>query len=668
MRLVKEELDSIFKFYRFQHYYKNILVEGSGYTLQFKKDNLELAFGSIADSLDIDVKNVVKPEIALDEAKKNTKDPKNAMDSSERKERKDSTETDLSKGELVITRTNAGEFKLTYKFDIATYFPVYDHSIYYIDAQTGKFIKEQKLFYPAISSGVTYYNGTQSFTTYYTSGHWRLEDRTRGIIHAKLNPANWVWDGSKWVLDWVSYPLLNDWDNNWDWLTERPAVSAQWAAEKCYDYFHIFGRNGTNNANRELRLSTKYPDFNAGFDTDLLNSWDDIIIGYINDTSLAALDIIGHEYTHGITYFTAGLAYVAEESGALNESFSDIFGECIEYYVNGSCNWLVGGEFFTLRSFINPNESHTRYGYDHGHQPDYYHEAGYWYYSNPNIDPNFNTGIYVHTNSGVQNRWFYLLVNGDPQLGVSGIGMAKAAKIAYRNLTSYLYNTPNANFNQAREGSVNAATYYYGECSFEYQQVMNAWAAVGVGNPAPNPCIIPLSVTINYPGEVLCNYCNLWTSTVIGGTGNYLYNWYLDGNWISNEPFLELCFSNWEIQYSTIELIVSSGTISDSDFTSFYIDCSGSYLLQKSGISLLIYPNPATNLATIEFSVDDNSSEDLKNMDYYIYLFDNSGRALFSETTRNDKIEINVGKYMKGTYSIIVTKGKLKGTSQLVIN
>src|SRR5207249_3541551 len=110
----------------------------------------------------------------------------------------------------------------------------------------------------------------------------------------------------------------------------------------------------------------------------------------------STVDIIGHEFTHAVTGATAGLIYQGE-SGALNESFSDIFGEMIEFFVSGSNDWLLGAQRCSgyIRNMKNPKDPI-------GQQPDTYHGTN-WCYST-SCDP-------VHTNSGVQNYWFYLLVN-----------------------------------------------------------------------------------------------------------------------------------------------------------------------------------------------------------------------------------------------------------------
>ena len=134
-------------------------------------------------------------------------------------------------------------------------------------------------------------------------------------------------------------------------------------------------------------------------------------------------DVVAHEYTHGVTFYTSNLAYYYE-SGAINESFSDIWGEYVDL-TNGrgddspEVRWLIGEDTIigAFRNMADP----PQFG-----DPAIYH-GPYWYYG---------AGDYggVHTNNGVGNKLCYLLTDGDTFNGqvVSGIGIAKAADIFYR--------------------------------------------------------------------------------------------------------------------------------------------------------------------------------------------------------------------------------------------
>ncbi|WP_317196395.1 M4 family metallopeptidase [Chryseobacterium sp. RR2-3-20] len=197
---------------------------------------------------------------------------------------------------------------------------------------------------------------------------------------------------------------------------------------------------------------------------------------------------------------TANLAYQGE-SGALNESFADIFGASIEFYTNISPNWTIGEGipnpalgFTFLRSMSNPNSGPAILG---SQQPDTYPtnptfsgSTQYWASTIPTYNANGQTTNDhggVHTNSGVGNYWFYLLSAGGSGINdignnfnVTGITIQKAEKIAYRTLANYL--TANSQFIDAYNASKQAVTDLYGATGNEQLQNVKAWYAVGIGN------------------------------------------------------------------------------------------------------------------------------------------------------------------------------------------
>jgi hypothetical protein len=206
---------------------------------------------------------------------------------------------------------------------------------------------------------------------------------------------------------------------------------------------------------------------------------DHVLFDYV-----VSLDVAGHEFSHAITFNTAELEYQGE-SGALNESFSDILGTGIEWQVLGSkSNWYIGEnvllkEPYYLRSMNNP-----KLGWQP--QPNTYN-GDYWINTDGCVPSESNDHCGVHINSGVQNYWFYLLTNGGSgvndkgtSFSVKGIGMSDALNIAYRNLTTYLMST--SDYNDAMIGSIQAAKDYWGSNSQQVQSVKDAWCAVGVGS------------------------------------------------------------------------------------------------------------------------------------------------------------------------------------------
>lgn len=271
---------------------------------------------------------------------------------------------------------------------------------------------------------------------------------------------------------------------------DRYATDAMWGQERTYDFYHtVFGRNSVDNAGLALvgyvhsnLVAMGYPNnINAFWNTQAMVYGDGGVSGGVTVNPLTALDITGHEITHGVTQYTSNLAY-NKESGAMNESFSDMMGTSIEFYGKlSSANWTIGENIgITLRSLSNPK----LYS-----QPNTY--GGTNWFNITGCSPNSsNDNCGVHTNSGVGNYWFYLLAmggSGNNDLGnsysVNGLGIAEAQAIAFRTFTIYLTST--SAYTNARAESIIAAGDLYGSCSNEVVQVTNAWHAVGVGAAFP---------------------------------------------------------------------------------------------------------------------------------------------------------------------------------------
>lgn len=277
---------------------------------------------------------------------------------------------------------------------------------------------------------------------------------------------------------------------------ESPEYDAHWGMEQTYDYY-------LETFNRKSFDGNGSPIYNI-LNTDLMGSQLNACAvtiepypmvfglgGYIEGHKMnpvVNLDVMAHEFTHLITDFNGngGLNYYGE-SGALNESFSDIFAACVEFYAKGEdANWLIGEylmpSYSNLRDISNPKNGcdgdifYSLMGYP---QPDTY-GGDYW----QDITAGDDQGG-VHRNSGVQNYWFYLLCEGGTGINdnydtynVIGIGMNDAQQIAYRNLMTYL--TPNATHRDACDGSIQAARDLFGKGSQQEKSVKDAWAAVGV--------------------------------------------------------------------------------------------------------------------------------------------------------------------------------------------
>lgn len=215
---------------------------------------------------------------------------------------------------------------------------------------------------------------------------------------------------------------------------------------------NFFGRNGANGLGGigngvhvypGLTWASSYIDMKGH--TNCPNAFFDGMGMVAFCAGLATTDIVGHEYTHALTKYTADLIYQGK-SGALNESFSDIFGEVIENYVFGVNDWLVGANSHPasgtpIRDMRDPTRSFD----------------SFWAPTRPSPDRHYSTHYYcgsadnggVHTNSGVLNHAAYLAAAGGSFNGCSiqGLGVEKMANIFYRTLTYYLF--PAAGFGDA---------------------------------------------------------------------------------------------------------------------------------------------------------------------------------------------------------------------------
>ncbi|MEP6502967.1 MAG: M4 family metallopeptidase [Betaproteobacteria bacterium] len=396
----------------------------------------------------------------------------------------------------------------------------------------------------AKGTGFSQYSGTVSLdTTAHADGSFALIDRTRG---SQYNPwmHDYLWDGNgDTILDPNGNPVsvhgnmtIAETHEGYDWTFaaqyywfdgtqfamypygyetsvngQTAAVDAHWGMGVTWDFYkNVLGRDGVDNAGTSL-VSEVHILGPFGFYYD--NAfWDTFTMGmfYSDGTrnagvnirdgspttpnpdgfdSLTAIDIIGHEMTHGVTAFTSGLVY-SGESGGINEATSDFMGSMVEAYSTRPAgadstvpetgtDWLMGAKVGAkaLRSLKNPNSD--------GYSPNY------WYSGIEYLD--------VHFSSGPMNRFFYLLSQGASSDtasdsyskylpgGMTGIGNDKATRIWYTAMTEWM--TPVDKYADVRAAAVNAAIELYGDGSAEVIAVKSAFAAINVGSVDDTPRI-----------------------------------------------------------------------------------------------------------------------------------------------------------------------------------
>ncbi len=204
-------------------------------------------------------------------------------------------------------------------------------------------------------------------------------------------------------------------------------------------------------------------------------------IGKWSMNPVVELSVMSHEFTHIVTDASAGLVYQGE-SGALNESFSDLMGISAKKYVQGNdAAWTIGEGVMAYCSNLR-SMSFPKMCMDGANAcPDTY-QGEFWVDPESKTDPDYGG---VHTNSGVQNKWFYLLTDGDTgtndngySYDITGIGIEKSRQIAYRTLTEYA--TRESQYADIRLASLQAAKDLFGADAVEVTTVDEAWKAVGV--------------------------------------------------------------------------------------------------------------------------------------------------------------------------------------------
>ena len=244
-----------------------------------------------------------------------------------------------------------------------------------------------------------------------------------------------------------------------------------------YDFYHrVFGRDSIDNRGMRIDSTVHY---GHHFDNAM---WDGRQMVYGDGDGrlfgrfTAALEVMGHEITHGVTQHTAGLEY-SGQAGALNEHISDAFGIMIRQYTKGQTveesDWLIGAGIFTakvhgkaIRSMAAPGTA-----YDDpilGRDPQPATMKGY-------VRTDEDNGG-VHINSGIANHAFYLAA-----MALGGYSWEVLGKIWYAVLTGRLI--PSATFSDFARATVDVAGEQYGNGGEVQRIVAEAWAEVGLRTP-----------------------------------------------------------------------------------------------------------------------------------------------------------------------------------------
>ncbi|WP_232828511.1 M4 family metallopeptidase [Kribbella monticola] len=337
----------------------------------------------------------------------------------------------------------------------------------FIDAKSGAVLATDDEI--KTGTGNSMYSGTVSIGT---SGSYSMTDPNRGGNNTTdLNGAT---SGNGTV--------FTDSDDTWGDGTasnrQTAGVDAHYGAQLTWDYYkNVHGRNGIFNNGQGARSRTHYGNayVNAFWDGTQMTYGD----GSGNTHPLTAIDVAGHEMSHGVTEATANLDY-SGDAGGLNEATSDIFGTMVEFYANNSSDpgdYLIGEKIN-----INGNGTPLRY-MDKPSKDGASKDC--WSTSTGGLDP--------HYSSGPLNHWFYLASEGTGSkvIGgvthsstacdggtITGVGHDVAAKVWYRTLTTKL--SSGSTYKDAREGAITSAKELYGADSNECKVIQAAFNGISV--------------------------------------------------------------------------------------------------------------------------------------------------------------------------------------------
>ncbi|MFE2873445.1 M4 family metallopeptidase [Embleya sp. NPDC059259] len=331
----------------------------------------------------------------------------------------------------------------------------------FVDARTGAVLDS----YDDVRAGTGHskWNGPDpiTITTAGSGGSYFMQDLTRpGLSCARFNAG-------------VLTKPVDDWGTGNPTSIETGCVDSMWAAQKEWDMLRTWlGRNGHNGTGGTWPVVVGLNQVNAYFDDTK------VVIGHDNRGQwLGAMDVVGHEYAHGIDKTSPGYPFAAP---GLFEGTGDIFGALTEAYANEPPPFDVPD--YTVGEMVDLGSNPLRYMY------------------NPSLagDPNCYSSTMPpepHRAAGPLNHWFYLLAEGSNPGGgkpvsptcnnttLTGVGIQLAGKVFYGGL---LLRTSGTNYPKVRRQTLYAAKALDPTCAL-FKKTRDAWNAVGVPATAGDP-------------------------------------------------------------------------------------------------------------------------------------------------------------------------------------
>jgi bacillolysin len=486
-RILNEQTDDLgFSHIKVQQVFKNVPIYGAEAIIHTNKAGVvETLNGRVFPTLTINVSATIVGseaiDLALQDLKKTSIVQKNgAM----------GTLLALDKDKAELTILPIGTNK-TLVYEVTVRPNILERWVYFINANSGDIV--DKYNHTCTLDGVITATAkdlnavTRSFKVSQVGNTYYMIDPTKAMYKPTQSQLPNTPSGAIWTINAQNaktddvpdniVQITSGTANNWN----TSAVSAHVNASLAYDYYLTkLKRNSLNGQGGNIISVINIADDDGkGMDNAY---WNGKFMGYGNGRDAfkplaGALDVAGHEMTHGVIENTAKLEY-RNQSGALNESMADVFGSLID-----RDDWTLGEDVVktsvfpsgALRSLENPNQGGKN---DNGYQPKNMSQYAYL-----NDTPEQDNGG-VHINSGIPNHAYYKFATG------TGMNKDKAEAVYYRVLTNYLTRT--AKFADLRLAVIQASKDIYGDGQ-EVAAAKAAFDAVGItdpnagGNTTPTP-------------------------------------------------------------------------------------------------------------------------------------------------------------------------------------
>jgi bacillolysin len=478
---------------RFQQYVKGIPVFGAEVILHGKEGDIDFMNGTYHPSFDIaNVTPAIQQNEALDVC---IADRGKAI---EYKYFMGPLKDMMKESKQLVIYPHDGTYTLAYH--ISSYKNLVERWEYFIDAQTGQIIKKYEslcklhnhkftetcderstesietpstpllLDGKATANALDLFDVSRSINTYQVGSSYYMIDGSRDIFTSTPSQLPDDPEGVIWTIDAFNtspqsdnfkYDHIKSGNNAWN---NKTGVSAHYNGGKAFEYFRtVHNRLSINGQKGNIvSLINVVDEDNQSMGNAF---WNGAAMFYGNGDNAfkplaRGLDVAGHEMTHGVVQSTANLEYEGE-SGALNESFADIFGTMID-----RDDWRMGEDVVktsafpsgALRSIEDPHNGQAANNFNKGWQPRIYSER----YTGSED----NGG--VHLNSGIPNWAFFKFA--------TAVGKEKAEKVYYKALSSYL--TKSSKFVDCRVAVIKAATDLYG--ATEINAARKAFDDVGI--------------------------------------------------------------------------------------------------------------------------------------------------------------------------------------------